>query len=84
MIMHRRILWALSPIFLAKQGIPVLSQPLYSPDLALADFFLFHKLKIAMKGMRFETVSSIQQTVTRELKAIREEAFSQAFDSLYE
>jgi hypothetical protein len=29
-------------------------------------------------------VSSIQQIVTRELKAIREEAFSLAFDSLYE
>jgi hypothetical protein len=29
-------------------------------------------------------VSSIQQTVTRELKATREEAFSQSFDSLCE
>jgi hypothetical protein len=37
-----------------------------------------------MKGMKFEVVSSIQQTVTRELKAIREEAFSRAFVSLYE
>jgi hypothetical protein len=37
-----------------------------------------------MKGARFEAVSSIQQTVTRELKAIWEEAFSRAFDSLYE
>jgi hypothetical protein len=37
-----------------------------------------------MKGMKSEAVSSIQQTVTRELKAIWEEAFSQAFDSLYE
>jgi hypothetical protein len=37
-----------------------------------------------MKGMRFEAVSSIQQTVTRELKAIWEEVFSRAFDSLYE
>jgi hypothetical protein len=37
-----------------------------------------------MEGMRFEVVSLIQQTVTRELKAIREEAFSRAFDSLYE
>jgi hypothetical protein len=34
--------------------------------------------------MRFEVVSSIQETVTTELKAIREEAFSRAFDSLYE
>jgi hypothetical protein len=37
-----------------------------------------------MKLTRFEAVSPIQQTVTRELKAIREEAFSQALDSLYE
>jgi hypothetical protein len=37
-----------------------------------------------MKGTRFEAVSSIQQTVMRKLKAIQEEAFSQAFNSLYE
>jgi hypothetical protein len=37
-----------------------------------------------MNGTRFDVVSSIQQTVTRVLKAIREEAFSRAFDSLYE
>jgi hypothetical protein len=37
-----------------------------------------------MKWTRFEAVSSNQQTVTRELKAIREEAFSRTFDSLYE
>jgi hypothetical protein len=60
----------------------VLSHPLYSPNLAPADFCLFPKLRIATKGTRFETVSSIQQTVTRELKAIREEAFSRASDSL--
>jgi transposase len=66
-----------------KQGIPLLSNPPYSPDLALADF-LFPKLKIAMKGMRFKAVSSIQQMMTRELREIREEAFSWAFDSLYE
>jgi hypothetical protein len=47
-------------------------------------FFLLPKLKIALKGTRFEAVSSIQQTVTRELKVIREEPFSRAFDSLYE
>jgi hypothetical protein len=36
-----------------------------------------------MKGMRFDAVSSIQQIVTGELQALREEAFSRAFDSLY-
>jgi hypothetical protein len=44
----------------------------------------FPELKIAMKGMRFKAVSLIQQTVMRELKAIREEVFTWAFDSLYE
>jgi hypothetical protein len=36
-----------------------------------------------MKGTKFEAVSSIQQIVTRELKAIWEEAFSRSFYSLY-
>jgi hypothetical protein len=34
--------------------------------------------------MRFEAISSIQQTAMRELKAIWEEVFSQAFNSLFE
>jgi hypothetical protein len=37
-----------------------------------------------MKGTRLDAVSSIQQTVTREQKAIQKEAFSRAFFSLYE
>jgi hypothetical protein len=37
-----------------------------------------------MKITIFEAVSSSQQTVTREIKAIREAAFSRVFDSLYE
>jgi hypothetical protein len=37
-----------------------------------------------MKGTRFEAVPSTQQTLTRELKAVGEELFSGAFDSLYE
>jgi hypothetical protein len=62
----------------------MLSHPHRFRDLAPADLFLFLKLKIAMKGMRFVAVSSIQQTVTRELKAMREEAFSTEFDLLCE
>jgi hypothetical protein len=33
-----------------------------------------------MNGARFGALSSIEQTVTREMKAIWEEAFSRAFD----
>jgi hypothetical protein len=62
----------------------VLFHPPYSPDLAPANFLLFPKLKIATKLTRFEAVSSIQQTVTKELKAIWEEACSRSFDSFYE
>jgi histone-lysine N-methyltransferase SETMAR len=61
--------------FLTKREIPVLSHPPYLPDLAPADFFLFPKLKIAINGTRFEAISSLQQTVTRQLTATREEAF---------
>jgi hypothetical protein len=58
----------------------VLSHLPYSPDLVP---FLFPKLKTAMKGTRFEAVSSIQRNVTRELKEMQEEAFSRVFNSLY-
>jgi 23S rRNA G2069 N7-methylase RlmK/C1962 C5-methylase RlmI len=34
--------------------------------------------------MGFDAVSPIQQTMTRELKMMREESFSRAFGSLYE
>jgi hypothetical protein len=67
------------PEFLVTEGIPVLSHPPYFPHSVLADFLLLPKLKIAMKGTRFKAVSSIQQTVMTELKAIWEEAFSRAF-----
>jgi hypothetical protein len=59
--------------FLEKRGVPVLSHPPYSPDLTPADLVLFLTLNIA--ETRSEAVSSIQQTVTRELKSIREGAF---------
>jgi hypothetical protein len=36
--------------FLADTNTTVLPQPPYSPDLALANFFLFPKLKSSLKG----------------------------------
>jgi hypothetical protein len=70
--------------FLAKQGIILLFHLPYSPDLEPVDFIIFPKLKIAMKGTTFEAVSSFQQTVMRDVKAIMEEAFSWSFSPLYE
>jgi hypothetical protein len=67
-------------VVLAKLSIPGLSHTRYSSDLAPADSPIFSKVEIAKK--RFEALSSNQQTVTRELKAIWKEAFSRALDSL--
>jgi hypothetical protein len=36
--------------YLAKNNIPVMEHPPYSPDLAPCDFFLFPKIKSALKG----------------------------------
>jgi hypothetical protein len=38
----------------------IVPQPPYLPDLAPCDFALFPKLKMELKGRRFETVSDIQ------------------------
>jgi hypothetical protein len=48
--------------FLVNTNITVLPQPPYSPDLALADFFLFPKLKFTLKGRRFQEITENSQT----------------------
>jgi len=65
--------------YLAKHQTAVLSHPPYSPDLAPADFFLFPKLKSTLKGRRFQTMEEIQENAIRELRAITESAFQEAF-----
>ncbi|KYN22659.1 hypothetical protein ALC57_04936 [Trachymyrmex cornetzi] len=39
--------------FLAKNSTNIIEQPPYSPDMAPADFFLFPKLKLPLRGTRF-------------------------------
>ena len=63
--------------FLAQINIALLKQPPYSPDLAPCDFFLFPKLKVVIKGTRFEDSEAIKTAVTRELRAIPEESFQE-------
>jgi hypothetical protein len=55
--------------FLAKNKMAVVPCLPYSPDLAPSDFFLSSKIKIKLKGRRFDTVEEIQvetQTVLKE------------------
>jgi hypothetical protein len=47
----------------------------HSLDLAPCDFALFPKLKMKLKGRRFETVSDIQRKLQAVLDGIKENAF---------
>ena len=47
--------------FLTKNKMSEIPHPPYSPDLALCDFFFFPKLKLRMKGQRFDTTEEIQE-----------------------
>lgn len=66
--------------FFAKHGTVLVPQPAYSPDLAPADFFLFPKLKSSLKGRRFQTIEEIKENSLRDLHAIPEDAFQDAFE----
>jgi len=48
----------------------VVPHPPYSPDLAPSDFFLFPKMKIKLKGQRFQTVEEIQAELQAVLKML--------------
>jgi len=60
--------------FLGKKGISVVSQPPYSPDLNLCDFFLFPKLKFHLKG-HSGTVDNIQKLMSDQMRALLHEDF---------
>jgi len=65
--------------YLAKHQASIVPHPPYSPDLALAEFFLFPKLKTTLKGHCFQTIEEIQENAIRELCAITESTFQEAF-----
>jgi hypothetical protein len=51
----------------------------YSPDLATCDFFLFPKMKLKLKGRRFDTIEEIQTASQRVLDSLIEKDFQEAF-----
>ncbi|XP_011867181.1 PREDICTED: fatty acid synthase-like, partial [Vollenhovia emeryi] len=67
--------------YLAQHNIATLPQPPYSPDVAPPDFFLFPRLKTALKGHHHGSVEALQQAVTRELNSIPGVAFQEAYES---
>ena len=61
-------------------GIKTVAQPLYSPDLAPCDFWLFPKLR----GCRFETIEEMKEAVTKFVDTLTQENFHGAFQKLLE
>jgi histone-lysine N-methyltransferase SETMAR len=61
--------------------IVIIPHPPYSPDLEPCDFALFPKLKMKLKGRRFETVSDIQRESQAVLDSIREDDLHGAFEA---
>ena len=55
----------------------VVPHPPYLPDLAPSDFFLFPKLKMKLKGRRFQTSEEIQAESLAVLNTLREIDFQE-------
>jgi len=66
--------------FLAKNRTPVLQHPPYLPDLAPCNFWLFPKLKSALKGTHFESVEAVKTKATEVLKTLQEKDFQHCFN----
>ncbi|PNF30519.1 hypothetical protein B7P43_G09953 [Cryptotermes secundus] len=67
------------PNFLSKV-VTVVPHPRYLPDLAPCDFFLFPKMKIKLKGRRFDTVEEIQAETQTVLNTLTKKDFQDAFE----
>jgi len=66
--------------FLAKNSTNVIEQAPYSPDMAPCDFFLFPKLKLPLRGRRFESIEAIKENSLKELKAIPQWAYQRCME----
>ena len=67
--------------FLAKNNMTVILHSPYSPDLAPCDYFLFPKLKLRMKGRRFDTIEEVQEEPQRVLDTIPKRDFQGCFQA---
>ena len=61
-------------------GMKTLPHPLYNPDLAACDFWLFPKLR----GCRYETIEEMKEAVTKVIDTLTQEDFHGAFQRLLE
>jgi hypothetical protein len=65
--------------FLATKQVTVLEHPVFSPDVAPSDFFLFPKIKEILKGRYFNDIDGIRINTTANLKAIQQNQYQNFF-----
>lgn len=65
--------------FLTKSKITVMKHPPYSPDLAPCDFWMFPKLKEALRGQTFSSYQDIVTAVQGYFNTLDKNAFSTCF-----
>ena len=61
-------------------GIKTVPQPVYSPDVAPCDFWLYPKLR----GCHYETIEEMKEAVTKVIDTLSQEDFHGAFQKLSE
>jgi hypothetical protein len=64
---------------LAKNSVTTLEHPPYSLDLAPAAFYLFSRMKSALKGRRFCDTTDIMMNMTEEPKKLLQNGFQECF-----
>jgi transposase len=65
--------------FLAKINVTLLEHPLYSSELAPADFYPFSGLRSALKGWCFCDATDIIKNATIQLKRLSQNGFQECF-----
>jgi len=69
--------------FLAKNNVTTMVHLPYSSGLAQADFYLFRRMKWALKEQRFCDVTDIIKNATEELKMLPQNGFLVCIQRLY-
>ena len=70
--------------FLTKNKMAVTPHQTYSPDLAPCDFFLFPKMKLKLKGRRFDTIEDTQAESQRVLDTLDRKGLSGSVPNMEE
>ncbi|GBM54149.1 hypothetical protein AVEN_67258-1 [Araneus ventricosus] len=70
--------------YLARHSVTTLEHPPYSSDLAPADFYLFPRLKMKLKGNGFVDSDEVIKNATKQLKDLSKNGFQECFEQLYE